>query len=246
MPVDANGIVVNELRRTAATAVILTPAHQTPTGVVLAPARRQELLRWADERDGVMIEDDYDSEFRYDRQPIGTLQGLAPDRVVMIGSVSKSLGPTLRLGWILAPPGLAPAIAEERHRSDRGSPGLDQLALARLIESGRYDAHLRRMRRAYAAKRVTLTEALHQHAPHLRLTGLDAGFHAVAALPEDMDEAATITAAARRSIYLHGMHRYRVHRANGRPAIVLGFGDLNEHAIRSGIARIADLLLPGP
>jgi GntR family transcriptional regulator/MocR family aminotransferase len=177
---------------------------------------------------------------------VGALQGLAPDRVVMIGSVSKSLGPTLRLGWILAPSHLAPAIAEEKHRSDRGSPGLDQLALTRLIESGRYDAHLRRMRRAYAAKRVALTEALRRHAPHLRLTGLDAGFHAVAALPDGMDEAAIVAAAARRSIHLHGMHRYRVHGGTGRPAIVFGFGDLNEHAIRSGIARIADLLLPGP
>ncbi|HEX5997111.1 MAG TPA: PLP-dependent aminotransferase family protein [Jiangellales bacterium] len=242
VPVDAHGVVVDELRRTAATAVILTPAHQTPTGVVLTAGRRQDLVRWADERDGVMIEDDYDSEFRYDRRPVGALQGLAPDHVVMIGSASKSLGPSLRLGWILAPSHLAPAIAEEKHRSDRGSPGLDQLALARLIESGRYDAHLRRMRRAYAAKRGSLTEALHEHAPHLRLTGLDAGFHAVTALPEGTDEAATIAAAARRSIHLHGMHRYRFHDASDRPAIIFGFGDLNEHAIRSGIARIADLL----
>ncbi|MFI6599457.1 PLP-dependent aminotransferase family protein [Nonomuraea sp. NPDC050536] len=244
VPVDDQGMVVDELRRTAATTVILTPAHQTPTGVVLAPARRQELLRWAEEHDGVMIENDYDSEFRYDRRPVGALQGLAPDRVVMIGTVSKSLGPSLRLGWILAPSHLAPAIAEEKRRSDLGSPGLDQLALTRLIESGRYDAHLRRMRRAYAAKRVALAEALRRHAPHLRLTGLDAGLHAAATLPEGTDEAAIIAAARRRSIHLHGMQRYRVHRAPAPPAIVFGFGDLNEHAIRSGIARIADLLLP--
>ncbi|HEV7711244.1 MAG TPA: PLP-dependent aminotransferase family protein [Asanoa sp.] len=244
VPVDAHGVVVDALRRTAATAVILTPAHQTPTGVVLAPARRQELLQWAEERDGVIIEDDYDSEFRYDRQPVGALQGLAPDRVVLVGSVSKPLGPGLRLGWVLAPARLAPAIAVEKHRSDRGSPGLDQLALARLIESGRYDAHLRRMRRAYAAKRVALTEALRQHAPHLRLTGLDAGFHAVAELADGADEAAVVAAAARRSVRLHGMDRYRAHGrgANGRAAIVFGFGDLNEHAIRSGVGAIADLL----
>ena len=244
VPVDGDGVVVDELRRTTATAVILTPAHQTPTGVVLAPGRRQELLRWADERDGVLIEDDYDSEFRYDRQPVGALQGLAPDRVVLIGSVSKSLGPGLRLGWILAPSGLASAIADEKHHSDRGSPGLDQLALARLLESGRYDAHLRRMRRAYAAKRVALTEALREHAPHLRLTGLEAGFHAVAELPPGTDEATIVRAAARRSVHLHGMQRYRVLGADDRPAIVFGFGDQNEHAIRSGIARIADLLQP--
>ncbi|MEV0717013.1 PLP-dependent aminotransferase family protein [Asanoa sp. NPDC050611] len=243
--VDADGLVVDQLRGTRATAVILTPAHQTPTGVVLAPARRQELLRWADERDAVMIEDDYDSEFRYDRRPVGALQGLAPDRVVLIGSVSKSLGPGLRLGWVLAPPRLARAIADEKYHSDHGSPGLDQLALARLIESGRYDAHLRRMRRAYAAKRVALTEALGQHAPHLRLTGLDAGFHAVATLPDGADEEAITTAAARRGIVLHGMGRYRVHGANGPPAIVFGFGDLNTLAITAGIAGVADLLAKG-
>ncbi|MEU4381434.1 PLP-dependent aminotransferase family protein [Micromonospora echinofusca] len=246
VPVDAHGVVVDALRATAATAVILTPAHQTPTGVVLAPERRQELLRWADERDGLMIEDDYDSEFRYDRRPVGALQGLAPDRVVMIGTVSKSLGPTLRLGWILAPRRLAPAIAEEKHRNDWGTNGLDQLALARLVESGRYDAHLRRMRRAYAAKRIALTEALRQHAPHLRLTGLDAGFHAVATLPEGVDEAALVAAAARRAVRLHGMRRYRVHGTSGPPAVVLGFGDLSAYAIRSGIARVADLLQPRP
>ncbi len=236
--VDAHGIRVDELRRTAATAVILTPAHQTPTGVVLAPDRRQELLRW----DGLMIEDDYDSEFRYDRRPVGALQGLAPDRVVLIGSVSKSLGPSLRLGWILAPAGLAPAIAAEKHHSDRGSPGLDQLALARLIESGRYDAHLRRMRRRYAAKRVALTSALREAAPGVRLTGLEAGFHAVTALPPDSDEDAVVAAAAQRAVHLHGMNRYRFAGTTGPPAIVLGIGDLNETAIRTGIARIADLI----
>jgi GntR family transcriptional regulator/MocR family aminotransferase len=245
VPLDAHGVVVDALRDTPATAIILTPAHQTPTGVVLTSARRQELLRWAEYRDGIIIEDDYDSEFRYDRQPVGALQGLAPDRVLLIGSVSKSLGPTMRLGWIIAPPRLAPAIAEDKHHSDRGSPGLDQLALARLMESGRYDAHLRRMRRTYTAKRTALTDALRQHAPHIRLTGLEAGFHAVAALPDGTDEDAVVAAAERRAVHLHGLRRYRhaPHRADP-PGIVFGFGDLNDHAIATGIARIADLLAP--
>lgn len=243
VPVDAHGLVVDTLRDTPATAVILTPAHQTPTGVVLTSQRRRELLRWAKERDGLIIEDDYDSEFRYDRQPVGALQGLAPDRVLLIGSVSKSIGPTMRLGWILAPSRLAQTIAEEKHHTDRGSPGLDQLALARLMESGRYDAHLRRMRRAYTTKRAALTDALRQHAPHTRLTGLEAGFHAVAALPVGIDEDAVIAAAEQRAVHLHGLRRYRFAPApTDPPAIVFGFGDLNDHAIRTGIARIADLL----
>ena len=128
-----------------------------------------------------MIEDDYDAEFRYDRQPVGSLQGLAPHRVVTIGSVSKSLAPWMRLGWIVSPPELTAAITLEKEIADRGSPGLDQLALAHLIRSGRFDRHLRRMRggvRRHAAR--ALVEALSEHAPAVALGGLAAGFHAVA------------------------------------------------------------------
>ena len=130
--------------------MIVSPAHQWPTGVVLAPARRLALLDWAREVDGFVIEDDYDAEFRYDREPVGAVQGLDADRVITIGTVSKSLAPALRIGWLLCPAGLAEPIAEVKHRIDRGSPILDQLALAMLIYSGRYDRHLRRMRAAYA------------------------------------------------------------------------------------------------
>jgi GntR family transcriptional regulator/MocR family aminotransferase len=140
-----------------------------------APARR-----------ATIIEDDYDAEFRYDREPIGALQGLAPQRVVSIGTVSKSLAPAVRLGWIVCPPHLIDSVAAEKNNEDRGSPGLDQLALASLIESGRFDKHLRRMRTMYAAKRRTLIETLGAHAPHVALSGLAAGFHAVAHLPDSL------------------------------------------------------------
>lgn len=242
VPVDAEGLVVDALSATGATAVIVTPAHQTPTGVVLAPSRRQALLKWAMDCEGIVIEDDYDSEFRYDKKPVGSLQGLAADRVVSIGSVSKSLAPALRLGWVIAPGGLVAEIAREKYRADRGSPGLDQLILSRLMASGRFDRHLRRMRGVYAGRRAALVEALAVHAPGTSLTGLAAGFHAVAGLPPGTDEDAVVAAAAERSVGLQGLARYRSCRLGGPPGIVLGFGDLREESIRSGIAAIADLL----
>jgi GntR family transcriptional regulator/MocR family aminotransferase len=183
VPVDEDGIDVDTLAATGARAVILTPAHQSPTGVVLTPERRHAVLTWARERDATIIEDDYDAEFRYDREPVGTLQGLAPDRVVLLGTVSKSLAPGLRLGWVLSPSHLVPAIAHARRYADRGSPILDQLALATLLESGRYDRHLRRMRKVYAGRRSALVQALHDRAPRTGVGGLAAGLHAVAHLP---------------------------------------------------------------
>jgi GntR family transcriptional regulator/MocR family aminotransferase len=245
VPVDQDGVDVAALAATGARAVVLTPAHQWPTGVVLAPGRRHELISWAASQDAIIVEDDYDAEFRYDREPVGALQGLAPDRVVSIGTVSKSLAPAVRLGWILPPPALAEAIAEDKGRSDRGSPMLDQLAIAALLESGRYDRHLRRMRAVYANRRGSLVDALAQHAPGVELTGLAAGFHAVAHLPAAADEQAVIAAARSRSVGLYGMSAFRSTQATTPPQLVLGFGNLAERAIHAGIAAIGDLLTVG-
>jgi len=183
VPVDDQGVDVAALDATRARAVVLTPAHQWPTGVVLAPERRHALIDWAARREAVIIEDDYDAEFRYDRNPVGALQGLAPDRVVALGTVSKSLAPGLRLGWIASPPRLTENLTRAKQVADCGSSGLDQLALALLIETGRFDRHLRRVRAEYAARRDILIQALANHAPRIPLTGLAAGFHAVAHLP---------------------------------------------------------------
>jgi GntR family transcriptional regulator/MocR family aminotransferase len=245
VPVDDLGIDVDALAATDVRVVVVTPAHQCPTGVVLAPERRQALVRWAAERDGVIIEDDYDAEFRYDRQPVGSLQGLAPGRVVAIGSVSKSLAPWLRLGWIISPPHLTTAVALEKEIADRGSPGLDQHALAHLIVSGRYDRHLRRMRSIYAGRRRALVEALAERVPELELTGLAAGFHAVLHLPAGSDETAVIEQARERSIGLHGMSEYRLDGATSPPQLVLGFGNVSEGSIGRGIEAIAPLLRCG-
>jgi GntR family transcriptional regulator/MocR family aminotransferase len=242
VPVDENGIDVAKLAATGARAVVLTPAHQSPTGVVLAPERRHALVAWARDRDAIIIEDDYDAEFRYDRQPVGVLQGLCPDRVAVLGTVSKSLAPALRLGWILCPAGLGTAVAGQKQLDDRGSPGLDQLALSVLMESGRYDRHLRRMRAVYAGRRDALVAALDRHAPEVRLHGLAAGFHAVASLPDGVEEEEVTAAALRRSVGLHGMSVFRSTGATRPAQLVLGFGNLSENSIQRGIAAISDLL----
>ena len=242
VPVDESGIDVSTLETSGARAVLVTPAHQWPTGVVMAPQRRHALVAWAQECDGVIIEDDYDAEFRYDRDPVGALHGLAADRVVHLGTISKSLAPAVRLGWILCPPSLADAIIEEKKLTNRGSPVLDQLTLATLVRSGRYDRHLRRMRSRYGRRRQALVDALGAHTPQTQLTGLAAGFHAVAHLPANLDEATVIAAARDRSVGLYGMSTYRASRSAVPPQLVLGFGNLPERAITRGIATIADVL----
>ncbi len=242
VPVDDLGVDVAALEASGARAVVVTPAHQSPTGVVLAAQRRHALVEWASRHDAFIVEDDYDSEFRYDREPVGVLQGIAPDRVFTLGTVSKSLAPTVRLGWVIAPPALAGAVAEAKTVSDRGSSGLDQLALAALLTSGRYDRHLRRMRATYARRRTVLIEALGRHAPGVRLTGLAAGFHAVAHLPGSAEEEAVVAEARRRSVGLYGMRPFRASRGDAPPQLVLGFGLVNERAIEAGIAAVADLL----
>jgi GntR family transcriptional regulator/MocR family aminotransferase len=242
--VDERGVDVAALDETGAAAVLLTPAHQWPTGVVLAPERRLALADWAARRAALIIEDDYDAEFRYDREPVGTIQGLAPDRVVSLGTVSKSLAPVLRLGWIVSPPGLTGALVQAKQVTDRGSPGLDQLALALLIESGRYDRHLRRMRPVYAARRAALLAALAEHAPGVRVTGLDAGFHAVAHLDVPGGEATLVEAARARGVGLHGMSMCRADGGDSPVQLVLGFGNTGERAVRAGIAAVGDLLAP--
>lgn len=234
--VDGRGLDVGLLDRTGTRVVIVTPAHQWPTGVVMDPSRRHAVLAWARERDAVIIEDDYDAEFRYDRDPVGALQGLAPDRVVSIGTVSKSLAPALRLGWAVVPVDLIDDVVEAKLVADRGSSGIDQLALATLIESGRYDRHLRRMRAVYSSRRDALIAALGD----VPLTGLAAGFHAVAHLPPDVAEGDVIAGARARRVGVYGMSEYRA--TPGPPQLVIGFGNTPAPAITAGIAAIADLL----
>jgi GntR family transcriptional regulator / MocR family aminotransferase len=239
VPVDGQGIVVEALRRTAARAVLVTPAHQYPTGVVLSPRRRAELVAWAAEVDGVVLEDDYDAEFRYDRNPVGCLQALCPQRVVLLGSVSKSLAPGLRLGWLVGPPALAEAARAARATSDLGSPVLDQYALAQLIASGAYDRQLRQLRRRYRVRRDALAAALARWLPGAVVHGVSAGIHLYVELPPDHDEAAVVQAAAERGVAVDGVAPMRIATA-GPPALVLGFARLPEHRITEAIRLLAE------
>ena len=240
--VDENGLDVEALEGSGAGAVVLTPAHQWPTGVVLAPERRHQLVAWAHRTDSFVIEDDYDAEFRYDREPVGVIQGLAPDRVVALGTVSKSLAPALRLGWAVVPAALAHDVGLAKWVADRATATIDQRALAALIESGRYDRHLRRMRTEYASRRRVMIDSLDSHAPNVRLTGLAAGFHTVVGLPQGADEQRVVDAALERGVGVYGMNTFRTDKIAKSPQLVLGFGNTGAREIAAGIEAIADLL----
>jgi DNA-binding transcriptional MocR family regulator len=239
IPVDGEGIDVAALRRSPARAAVVTPAHQYPTGVVLSPRRRAELIAWADEVDGFVLEDDYDAEFRYDRNPVGCLQGLCPRRVVLLGSVSKSLAPGLRLGWLVAPPALAGTVRRARALSDLGSPVIDQHALVRLIAGGAYDRHLRQMRRRYRARRDALAGALARWLPGAVAHGVPAGIQLYVELPAALDEAAVVKAAADRGVAVEGVAPLRVD-APGPPALVLGFARLSERHIAEAVRPLGE------
>lgn len=240
VPVDGEGVDVDALAATGARAVLLTPAHQYPTGVVLSPRRRAELIEWAAGTGATILEDDYDAEFRFDRDPVGCLQGLAPDRVVLTGSVSKSLAPGLRLGWVVAPPGIAESIRLARSELDLGSPVLEQYALAHLIGSGGYDRHLRRMRRQYRARRDALVRALADHLPEITVRGVSAGLHLCAELPVGWDEVPTSETAQACGLAAEPVGPMRS--SPGPPALVIGFARLPVHYADQAVRALADAL----
>jgi GntR family transcriptional regulator/MocR family aminotransferase len=248
VPVDDDGVRVDALHLSGARAVLLTPAHQCPTGAVLSPARRHQLVEWAHEVDGLILEDDYDAEFRYDRQPVGSLQGLAPERVVALGSVSKTLAPALRIGWVFTPSRLRDAVLAEKSLTSRGVPQLDQAALALLIESGRFDRHLRRVRDVYRQRRDTLLAAVGTHIEGASVTGLDAGQHALLRLPSHVDERRVARQAQAEGIAVRTLSEYRVSADDAAPptelppALVVGFGNVTETQIRDGIGILGRLV----
>jgi GntR family transcriptional regulator/MocR family aminotransferase len=208
-------------------------------GGVLPPGRRDALVRWAVERGAYIIEDDYDAEYRYDREPIGAIQGLAPERVIYAGTASKVLAPGLRLGWIVAPMDLVDRLAGAKELFDRGSPAIEQLAFAEFVARGAFDHHLRRMRPLYRRRRDRLLDALARLAPDLRPVGASAGAHLVAILPEDVDEAALVDRAAALGVQVYGLQRYRLSSRDGPGGLVFGYGGITEADIAEGIALVA-------
>ena len=241
IPVGAEGIRIDELERSSPDAVLVTAAHQFPIGAVLPPRSRAALVAWATRHDGLVIEDDYDAEYRYDRAPVGAIQGLAPDRVVYAGSASKTLAPGLRLGWLVVPSGLAGSVAAAKLAADLGSPVLDQLAFADFLTHGEFDRHLRRMRAVYRRRRDALLEALHEMLPDLLPVGIAAGLHVLTWLPDDVEEAAVMNAAARRGVGVYGLSPYRIHH-DGPEGLLFGYAGLSERKITEGIAILADVI----
>ncbi len=238
VPVGADGVRVDAVAELDADVLILTPSHQWPTGGVLSPQARAAVLAWAQRTGALVLEDDYDAEYRYDRAPIGAMQGLDPGRVVYAGTASKTLAPGFRLGWLILPQELIEPFAEAKLLADRGSPILDQLTFADFLSRGEFDRHLRRMRPMYRSRRDALLTALAQHLPELEPAGIAAGLHLVAWLPQDLEEATVIAAAAREGVAVAGVAPYRLSPAP-RGGLIFGYSNLNERTIADGIARLA-------
>jgi GntR family transcriptional regulator/MocR family aminotransferase len=239
IPVDAGGIDVDALVAAAPDAVLLTPAHQFPTGVVLEPERRGRILAWAEETGALVIEDDFDSEYRYDRPPVGSLQGLMPERVVYCGSASKTLAPTLRLGWIVAPGELVLPLVDQVLHTVIAPPRLEQLAFADFLLRGELDRHLRRMRLRYRRRRDVLVQALARELPELEVRGLAAGLYVEAVLPEGIDEAKVLEEALARGIGLSGMAEHCAEVVR-EPALLLGYAVSPEPSLRRSVAVLAE------
>jgi GntR family transcriptional regulator/MocR family aminotransferase len=225
--VDDEGLRVDALARTGASVVVVTAAHQMPLGVALSVDRRAALLAWG----GLVVEDDYDAEFRYDRAPLGALQGLAPEQVAYLGSASKTLAPGLRLGWLVLPADLIDAVAQEKRLADMGNDVIGQLAFAHLIESGAYDRHLRSLRRRHRVRRDAAVAAIGRHLPGAQVLGIAAGLHANILLPAPIDVTAFEAACEARSVRVYGSRRR---------TIALGYANVPEPTIEQGVRLLAE------
>jgi GntR family transcriptional regulator/MocR family aminotransferase len=243
VPVDGEGLRVDLLAQlTDVRLVIVTPAHQFPTGVAMSAERRLALLDWAERVDGTVLEDDYDAEFRYDRRPVASLQGMAPDRVALLGSVSKSLSPAVQLGWVVLPQWLILRWASDDLDRGVAPSALTVSAFATMITEGWYERHLRSVRLTYRRRRDALVAAIRLRLPGCRVDGSAAGLHLPLALPPGTDTTRVVRQAAGLGLPLVDLDHYRIDRSAGSstaPALVLGFGNLRNGHEDEAIARLA-------
>ncbi|MEU4494059.1 PLP-dependent aminotransferase family protein [Streptomyces sp. NPDC023998] len=241
LPLDGEGLATGPLAASGVRAVVTTPAHQFPTGIAYSAQRRAELLGWARAVDGLIVEDDYDGDFRYDRAPVGALQGLDPERVAYTGSVSKSLAPGLRLGWLVVPSRLVEEVVERKRTMDLGNPALDQALLADFIDRSGYDRQLRRCQRAYRERRDTLVGALSEHFPGAEVSGIAAGLHIIARLPERYGpERCFLERAAGAGVAVRPLADYRVAQSEDSGVrLVLGYAHLAPSDITRGVRLMA-------
>ena len=239
--VDRDGIDTARLEEGARLAFV-TPSHQFPTGAILPLARRLALLAWADRNDAIVVEDDYDGEFRYEGQPLESLQGLdRAGRVIYVGTFSRTIFASLRLGYLVVPPPLVPAFTAAKWLSDRHTASLEQRTLAEFIACGQYERHLRRLRRLNTARRAALLEAIAEHLPAgMEITGDGAGAHIALWLNGRFSEEEAIERAAARGVGVYGVSRYFL--GSRRPGLLLGYAQLGVEDIRAGIARFGEAL----
>jgi len=241
VPIDDDGLTVEALVDSGATAVLATPAHQSPTGVILSAARQTALVQWA-RADHLVIEDDYDAEYRYDRAPVGALQGIAPDWVVYVGSTSKTLAPGLRIGWMVLPAHLVGPITLSKRLADTGSSVMDQIAFAKFLTSGGYDRHLRQMRRRYLTRRNVLLRALTRYVPEATVLGAAAGVHLTVRLPDGFPIAELVDRAARKRVRIEPLTPCYAESDSAPPGLILGYANLTESQIDTGVQALAAAL----
>ena len=241
IPVDDDGLDVVRLAEHNVAAVLVAPAHSYPSGAVLSPARRTALIEWAHANDALVIEDDYDAEFRYDRAPIGALQGLAPERVAYAGCASKSLTPALRLGWIAVPGQLVEDVVRQKLLDDMGTTMLEQLTLARFIDTGGLTRHLRRVRPIYRRRLDAAVQAVATSLPDAVPKRVAAGLHLYVQLPHWCDELRLVASAYKRGLLIEGASWHWSVPRSAPPALVLGYGAIDEHAIRDGVEILASI-----
>jgi GntR family transcriptional regulator/MocR family aminotransferase len=241
VPVDNHGLDVAALSDSGATTILSTPAHQSPTGVVLSATRRTALVQWA-RADHLVIEDDYDAEYRYDRAPVGALQGIAPDRVVYVGSTSKTLAPGLRIGWMVLPAHLVGPVALSKGLADTGSSVMDQLAFAKLLTSGGYDRHLRQMRRRYVSRRNALLQALARYLPEATVLGAAAGLHLTVRFPDAYSIAELVRGAADMRVRVEPLAPCYADEAAAPPGLMLGYANVTETQIVEGVRMLARVM----
>jgi GntR family transcriptional regulator / MocR family aminotransferase len=238
VPVDREGLCVDRLGDVDA--VVVSPDHHFPSGVALSPERRRALVEWAVDGGRLVLEHDYDGHFRYDRHPTGALQGLAPENVAYVGSVSALLAPTVRIGWAVVPARFVVPVANGLFSIGIATSRLTQLTLADLIASGRLDRHLRRARVAYRRRRDALVRELVRRAPDLEVGGEPVGLFVSVALPEASDEAAVLRAARAGGIALDGVNE---HAFAPQPAgLALGFAAAPEPTLARAVRRLAAAL----
>ncbi|WP_329528871.1 MocR-like pyridoxine biosynthesis transcription factor PdxR [Streptomyces sp. NBC_01462] len=240
LPFDTHG--TDPLPPVGTDAVLLTPAHQFPVGTALPRDRRTAVVDWARRTGGLVLEDDYDGEFRFGRQSVGALQGLDPDHVIYLGSASKTLAPGLRLAWMALPPALAEEAAAAKGQID-SCEVLSQLTMAEFITSGAYDRHVRAARRRYRDRRDALVTALAQHAPKVRVIGTPAGLHTVLALPPGTEQR-VLQAATRQGLKVAGLSRYRHERSLDAlsDALVVGYGVPSDAAWPQALSALVRIL----